>query len=724
MNYFKQTDRGTVIEECLEDKLKQYFGYNDFRLHQKEIIQAVLQNQDVVAILPTGAGKSLCYQLPAMIMPGTAIVISPLISLMQDQVNFLFKSGIPAAFLNSSLYSQDIQSVLANLADYKLLYVAPERLVDEQFLAKLKEIPISFFVVDEAHCISQWGHSFRVEYRKLTILKQFFPHCPIMALTATATQDVQNDMITQLAMEKPVVLKGSFDRPNLTVRIQLKNNLEQQLTEFLNQQKGQSGILYCSTRKGVETYFELLKEWGWSVRRYHGGLTDRERAESQHAFLHDEVPLMVATMAFGMGVHKPDIRFIVHLDMPRTIEQYYQEIGRAGRDGLPAECLMFYSPKEFFVYKSFDEKESDPLIREQMAHKTSKMYFLCKSLACRRKELLKYFGESYSNAVCQSCDNCLDEDEKIDGTIIAQKIISCVYRLDQRFGVRTVMEVLRGSKSQNVLHKGHDKLSTYGILKDISEKELRYYIDSLIQMDVLKVTEGEYPVLRCLPKALEIVQGRSSISFKKISFGAVKERQKVIEKPQTTLNYHVDLYEELKQLRLNCAKEEQVPPFVIFSDRSLQEMAVYFPQTQQEFSQINGVGPIKWLKYGEKFLNVIKSYGMQSKPREQVKSPIERLDSVAETVRLYRENPDIERIMETRLLARSTIITHLAEALQKGIQLDLTPLITPQKAEAIRAVITEVGYTRLAPIKAALPPEFNYDEIRLIAAEYAAKNAF
>jgi ATP-dependent DNA helicase RecQ len=706
-------------EGYLEGKLKEHFGYNDFRMHQKDIIEAVLKKEDVVAILPTGAGKSLCYQLPAVIMPGTAIVISPLISLMQDQVTSLYKNGISAAFLNSSLHFQDIQEVLNDISAYKLLYLAPERLLDAQFMNKLKDVLVSFFVIDEAHCISQWGHSFRNEYRKLSILKETFPKIPIMALTATATHDVEKDMIAQLAMPKPVLIKGSFDRPNLTIRIHPKNNSEEQLIEFLKQQNNQSGIIYASTRKSVESTYELLRQLGWSVGKYHAGLSDKERAEFQNAFLHDELNLMVATVAFGMGIHKPDIRFIVHLDMPRTIEQYYQEIGRAGRDGLPAECLMLYGAQDFFIYKFFDEKIEDPVVREQMSIKTHKINRLCTSLGCRRKELLKYFGEHFTKLECGTCDNCMDEENKIDGTIIAQKIISCIYRLNQRFGLRTVIDVLRGSKSQNILNKGLDSLSTYGILSDLSEQELRFYIDSLIRMEILIITSGEYPLLNCLDAAKDVVKGQKIIYFKKKIFASSRERKARIEKQQGVLHYHEKLYEELKKLRLETARAEHVPPFVIFSDRALQEMAVYFPKNQQEFSKINGVGPIKWTKYGEKFLEVIKIYSAPSSaPGEKIKNPLDRINSVAQTIHLFRQGKSIEEIIQQRQLARSTIISHLAEGLEKGEQMDLSSLVSIETQEAIKIAANSVGMERISPIKAILPEGVSYDEIRLVVSQY------
>lgn len=713
-------------EETLEKELKRYFGYNTFRAYQKEIIQALLRREDVLAILPTGAGKSLCYQLPALLQEGTAIVISPLISLMQDQVVSLFKNGISAAFLNSSLSSHEIQEVLHHLSEYKLLYIAPERMTDPQFLERLKETKVSFFVIDEAHCISQWGHSFRVEYRKLSILKQIFPHCPVIALTATATPDVERDIQLQLSMNDPKMIKGSFDRPNLTIKLHPKVRSEKQLLAFLEQQEKRSGIIYSSTRKGVENTFYELQQAGYSVGRYHAGLSEQERSLSQHAFLHDQVSIMVATVAFGMGIHKPDIRFIVHLDMPRTIEQYYQEIGRAGRDGLPAECLMLYGVQDFVVYKRFLEDLDDPIIRKQMKIKTERMYNLCTSLKCRRLELLRYFGEDFTQKTCTACDNCLDESEQVNATEISQKILSCVYRLRQNVGIRMVVDVLRGSKNQALLSRGYDQLSTYGLLSDLSEQEVRYNIESLIHLQFLLLTEGEYPVLKWTEKASGVVKGEQLVYFKKRSFKVSKEerdRERLKRRESVTLHYDEKLFETLRALRLETARKEDVPPFVVFSDRALQEMAVYFPQTESEFVKINGVGPIKWLKYGEQFLEIIRAYrGQRSIPeRERLMPPLQRRNSQEETITLFQQGHSIEQIMQIRELARSTILTHLTEAIQMGIELDLTPLIPPEKQVAIKEVIAEVGAERLTPIKEKLSSDFTYDDIRLVAAYYRPK---
>ncbi len=710
-------------EGKLEDKLKEFFGYNAFRAYQKEIIQAILNQEDVVAILPTGAGKSLCYQLPALLQSGTAIVISPLISLMQDQVVSLFKNGIAAAFLNSSLSYHDMQQVLNHLNEYKLIYVAPERFADPLFIERLKNIDISFFVIDEAHCISQWGHSFRQEYRKLSILKETFPTKPVMALTATATQEVEKDLIVQLMMKDPVLVKGSFDRPNLTIRIHPKIQSDKQLMQFLEEHANQSGIIYASTRKGVETTYAQLVQAGFPVGRYHAGLSDQERALSQQDFLHDKVTLMVATVAFGMGIHKPDVRFIVHLDMPRTIEQYYQEIGRAGRDGLPADCLMLYGPQDLVLYKAFAEDLTDPILRQEMKKKTDSLYRLCTSVECRRKRLLKYFSESFLAGECQACDNCLDEDNKFDGSIIAQKILSCVYRVHQQVGMRIVVDVLRGSTSQVIMQKGYQELSTYGLLADRSVEELRYYIESLIQMGFLMRTEGEYPVLKWTDQTKPVIAGHQKVYFRKKLFHEKKEKAKPKPKESQVLYYHEELYEALKQLRTNCARSEQVPPYVVFSDRALQEMATFFPQDQQAFSKINGVGPIKWVKYGAQFLALVQQHApvQESKPQQESSAPpasYQRQHSREETVRLYQLGYDIEKIMEQRSLVRSTILNHIVESIQQGVDLDLSRLVSTDKHEAIQQVIALIGAEKLTPIKERLPETVTYEEIRLVSAYY------
>jgi len=708
----------------LETHLKKWFGYNTFRSYQKEVVESILQGKDVLAILPTGAGKSLCYQLPAMLVPGTAVVVSPLISLMQDQVSALTKSGIPAAYVNSSLSLYDLNDILGNLSRYKLLYIAPERFSDLNFLQRLKEMPLSFFVIDEAHCISQWGHSFRPEYRQLSLIKTTFPDKPLMALTATATLEVEKDIAAQLMLNAPLLAKGSFDRPNLMIRVAAKTDADRQIDTFLEKHKNQSGIIYAATRKTVDSLHERLTKAGYKPGKYHAGLSNDERHEALHDFIHDKTILMVATVAFGMGINKPDIRFILHHDMPKTIEQYYQEIGRGGRDGLAAECLMLYSGKDLMTYRSFLKDITDPELRKQTEAKTSAMYSLCHSMKCRRIGLLRYFGETYLSHECNGCDNCVDEEEKIEGTVIAQKILSCVYRLNEGFGVRHVIDVLRGSKSSQVLSRDHDRLSTYNLMPECSEAELRYYIDSLTMLGLLKSSDGDYPVLKWTEASRDVASGQRKVEFrKKLLKGKAKEAP--------TLAYNNLLFEKLRDLRTTVAREEGIPPYSVFPDRSLYEMATYFPQCETEFLSINGVGRYKIQAYGNRFMQAIKGFCNEHNitPPQVVRELNVRTASVdvppttasdKESFRLFRQGKSFDEIAKIRGFTRGTVITHICQVIgtepevQGTFNIELA--VTKERQEIINGGIDKVGLERLTPIKQVLPEEITFDEIRFIVA--------
>lgn len=448
------------------------------------------------------------------------------------------------------------------------------------------------------------GTLFWPEYRQLSLLKKNFNR-PVLALTATATVEVEKDMIEQLGISNPLLVKAGFDRPNLTIRIHQKRSADcmPEVLKFLENNKDKSGIIYAATRKTVDNTFKELAAAGYKLGKYHGGMSNDERSKAQRAFIHDETLLIVATVAFGMGIHKPDVRFVIHLDMPRTIEQYYQEIGRAGRDGLPSECLMYYSTKELILYKKFTEDEfQDPALRKSMQSKAELMYRLCNSNKCRRRGLLEYFSEHYPPRDCQGCDTCLDVVEWMDATVIAQKILSCVYRMEQRYGIKAIIDVLRGSRSQQILNRGLDKLSTYKLMQEYSESELRYYIECLINQEYLKVTGDEYPIVQWTEASKGVVKGSVTVKFAKKIF------QETSKKREFNLPHNNDLLNELKQLRTALAQKEGVPPYVIFSDRSLIEMAGSYPQNEDQFVRVNGVGPIKWIKYGEAFIQIIVKF--------------------------------------------------------------------------------------------------------------------
>jgi ATP-dependent DNA helicase RecQ len=692
----------------LEGSLKKFFGYNEFRPHQKEIIQQLCQGKDVLAILPTGSGKSLCYQLPALMLPGFAIIVSPLISLMHDQVVSMNKTGIPAAFLNSSLRFEDASDLLSDLSQYKLLFISPERFSNQTFREQLSKANVSFFAIDEAHCISQWGHSFRPDYRQLSILKQEFPNSPVLALTATATLAVEKDITTQLAMADPVVIKSSFDRPNLTIRVDEKSNPSSQLEKFLNDRKDQSGIIYCATRKAVDSTYEELKARGYHLGKYHAGLPDNERAATQHAFIYDQMKLLVATVAFGMGIHKPDIRFIVHLDMPKNIEQYYQEIGRAGRDGLPSECLLLYGSQELITYRFFIDQLEPGQEKKELSRKLNHMYSFCTSGSCRRREILKYFGEHYTQTVCNNCDNCLDDTEVVDGTIIAQKILSCIFRMGQNFGAQIIVDVLRGSKNQKVLENGFDKISTHNIMHEYSEQEIKHYINALVQMGYLRRTEGEYPIIQWTNRSQDIVKGLLDVKFKKKTF------QKTARKESITQDYDRGLFEKLRKLRLTISNRDSVPPFVVFSDRTLMEMAALLPHSKASFMVINGVGPHKWDKYGEDFLSAILAHGPSISRVKPV--PVTRSFTEEKTLSLFQEGKSVEEICEIRSLARSTVYDHLSKMIDLGNDLDIRKLVSEDRHTAIKGAMDKVGHEKLKPIKDILPEEYKYEDIRIVVA--------
>jgi len=586
--------------------LKQYYGYDSFRQSQEQIINDLIQGKDLLVLMPTGGGKSLCYQIPALLRKGVAIIVSPLIALMEDQVTALQLQGIRAAYYNSSLSNEEARKVLYQLhhEQLDLLYIAPERLIHQTFLEHLHECPIALFAIDEAHCISQWGHDFRPEYAGLGILKSEFPKVPLIALTATADQQTRKDIVKQLNYH-PQQFVASFNRPNIYYQVLAKNNPFKQLEHFLKEQTQQAGIIYCGTRKGVERLTERLKDEGYSARAYHAGLSYDERRKVQTLFRHDRINIVVATLAFGMGIDKSNVRFIVHFDLPKNIEGYYQETGRAGRDGLPARALLLYDPADSARLKSWILNINQEGQKRVETMKLNHMIAFAEASSCRRQILLRYFDES-SEKECQYCDVCDNPPQMTDATEDARKLLSCIYRLKQNYGMSYVISTLRGSSADKIKQSGHDRLSTFGIGKDKSNHYWKHLAWQLIHRGYCVQDEHHYNVLRLTEKSIPLLKGEESIEL------ALPTKSHKIGKTsrQTTVIKSEDqpLFEVLRKLRRRLADEENKPPFMIFSDATLQEMAHKKPQTTEDLLAISGVGHHKLSHYGHHFIKNIKSY--------------------------------------------------------------------------------------------------------------------
>jgi ATP-dependent DNA helicase RecQ len=601
----------------LQDVLGRYWGYSGFRPLQSEAIEAVLAARDSVVVLPTGGGKSLCFQIPALVRDGMAIVVSPLISLMKDQVDTLVGNGVAAACYNSAIPADEKSAVLRGVREgrYRLLYVSPERLVGEGhewFTDLLASARVSFVAIDEAHCISQWGHDFRPEYRQLARLRDLLPDISVHAFTATATAKVRRDIAEQLRLRDPIHLVGSFDRPNLVYRVLARAGLKQQLKTVLARHSGEAGIVYCTSRKEVDALAEWLVEEGVRARPYHAGLSDEMRHRNQDAFLNEDVDVVVATVAFGMGIDRSDVRFVVHAGAPRSLEHYQQESGRAGRDGLEAECVLVYSVADFLKWRKMLESSGELTDATNATLRDMERY--AARVACRHRHLVEYFGQRYDSAACGACDYCLGELEPApEPVVLARKILSCVARVNQRFGAGYVVNVLRGHAAENVVSRGHTSLSTFGLLREASAAELRGYVEQLTGLGFLRQTDDEYPVLRLTPQGLALLKDANSHT------GFTLARQRRPEKPRRSSaalpheggswdGVDQELFEKLRLVRLQISRERRVRPYVIFHDTTLREMARLKPRSEAALRAIYGVGERKAAELGPRFLSAIAEH--------------------------------------------------------------------------------------------------------------------
>ena len=594
--------------------LKKYFGYDSFRPLQAEAIQSIYNKKDVILLMPTGGGKSVCFQIPAVTMEGTCVVVSPLISLMKDQVEALRANGIKAAFINSSLTYKEQQAVENDLYHGRLdlVYTSPEKMASRDFMPLLKASKISFFAIDEAHCISSWGHDFRPEYRQLRFLKTTFPDKPIIAVTATADKLTRKDIAVQLELNYPIMYVASFDRPNLSLEVRPGRKRLEQILEFINERPNQSGIIYCLAKKSCETVTAKLLENGIKADFYHAGMSPQERSKVQEDFINDRTPIICATIAFGMGIDKSNVRWIIHYNLPKNIEGYYQEIGRAGRDGADAATLLFYSAADVVMYKDFI-LQNDSEYREIHSAKLDRMYQYATSLICRRKILLNYFNETQFDN-CSNCDVCNNPPKYFDGTIITQKALSAVARLNESVGTGIVIDVLRGSRSYNVLSNGLDKIKTYGAGKDVRQQDWFFYFEQLLNQGLLEIAYDDHNKVKLTEASKSILfEGRKVQLVQADIFNKRKEEEDAKanskKKIQTSRNRVRDeLFEHLRQLRLLVAREKGVPPYIIFSDATLEEMAAERPTTESEMNKISGIGEMKMREFGQLFLDAVHDY--------------------------------------------------------------------------------------------------------------------
>ncbi|QIE37283.1 DNA helicase RecQ [Bacillus tropicus] len=693
-----------------QELLASYFGYSSFRRGQDETIKNVLDGKDTVCIMPTGGGKSICYQIPALVFEGTTLVISPLISLMKDQVDTLVQNGISATYINSSISiaeaNQRIQ--LAKQGHYKLLYVAPERLDSMEFVDQLIDMKIPMIAIDEAHCISQWGHDFRPSYLHIHRILDYLPEKPlVLALTATATPQVRDDICNTLGINQENTIMTTFERENLSFSVIKGQDRNAYLADYIRQNQKESGIIYAATRKVVDQLYEDLMKAGVSVSKYHAGMSDNDRNEQQELFLRDEVSVMVATSAFGMGIDKSNIRYVIHYQLPKNMESYYQEAGRAGRDGLDSACILLYSSQDVQVQRFLIDQSTGESRFSNELEKLQNMTDYCHTEQCLQSFILQYFGEEPKED-CGRCGNCTDDRESIDVTRESQMVLSCMIRTNQRFGKQMIAQVLTGSKNKKVIEFNFHTLPTYGLLSNRSVKEVSEFIEFLISDELIAVEHGTYPTLKVTEKGKEVLLGKENVLRKE----RVETRQIVQDHP---------LFEVLREVRKEIAQGEGVPPFVIFSDQTLKDMCAKMPQNDSELLTVKGIGEHKLVKYGSHFLQAVQHF-IDENPNyaetiktevvsERKKSGKASANSHLETYEMYKQGIDLDEIAKERGLSRQTIENHLIRCFEDGMEVDWNSFVPAEYEQRIETAVQNAD-GGLKSIKEQLPNEVSYFMIR------------